>query len=149
MNTLYQLVRRNMKLYLRDKASVFFSFLSAIIIILMYALFIGRLQQNGLENEFGDVEGISFLVNTWIMAGVLTVTTVTVPLGILGNMVNDREKGKINDFYTAPIDRKILALSYLISAWIVSFIMVFANMIVGQLYVVSQGTSSALLCSTP
>lgn len=136
MRTLTQLVKRNMLLYLRDRASVFFSFLSVIIIILMYMLFIGRLQRNGIGV---DVEGIDWLVSSWIMAGILTVTTVTVPLGILGTMISDRESGKIGDFYTAPIDRKILALSYLISAWIIGFVMVFANLIVGQLYVLSQG----------
>ena len=139
MNTLFQLVKRNTLLYLRDKSSVFFSFLSVIIIIVMYVLFIGRLQRNGVMSATGDVEGLDWLISSWIMAGILTVTTVTVPLGALGTMIADRETKKISDFYTAPIDRKILTLSYLISSWIIGFMMVLVNLFVGQLYVLSQG----------
>jgi multidrug/hemolysin transport system permease protein len=139
MRILTQLVKRNLLLYLRDKASVFFSFLSVIIIIVMYMLFIGRLQRNGMISTAGDVAGLDWLVSSWIMAGILTVTTVTVPLGALGTMITDRQTKKISDFYTAPIDRKILALSYLVSAWVIGFIMVTVNLFVGQLYVLSQG----------
>jgi multidrug/hemolysin transport system permease protein len=136
---LRQLIKRNLLLYLRDKASVFFSFLSVIIIVIMYTLFLGNLQRSGIEYTTGPVDGLDWLVSSWIMAGILTVSTVTVPLGILGTMIADRETGKISDFYTAPIDRKILALSYLISSWIIGFIMVFLNLMVGQAYVLTQG----------
>lgn len=139
MAILYQLVKRNTLLYLRDKASVFFSFLSVIIIIFMYVLFLGRLQRNGLADISTDVEGISWMISSWIMAGILTVSTVTVPLGALGSMIEDRADKKISDFYTSPIDRRVLALSYLISSWIIGFMMVFLNLIIGQVYVLTQG----------
>ena len=139
MKILYQLVKRNTLLYLRDKASVFFSFLSVIIIILMYILFLGKMQSDNLADAFVGVEGIDWLVSSWIMAGVLTVSTITVPLGALGNLINDRDKGLINDFYTSPINRNILALSYLISAWVIAVLMVSINFIVGQIYVLSSG----------
>jgi len=131
--------KRNTKLYLRDRAAVFFSFLSVIIIIVMYVLFLGRINLDNLPAEVQEVEGIEWLVNSWIMAGLLTVSTVTVPLGALGILIHDRQHGKINDFYTSPIDRKVLALSYLISAWVIGFIMVFLNFVVGQIYIVLSG----------
>ena len=139
MNVLIQLVKRNIKLYLRDKMGVFFSFLSVIIIVVMYVLFLGQMQIDNLTNEFGNIDGIGWLVSSWIMAGILTVSTVTVPLASLGRLIQDRHEGMINDFYTSPIDRRILALSYLISSWIIAFIMVFLNFIVGQIYVLSTG----------
>jgi len=139
MNILYQLVKRNTKLYLRDRAAVFFSFLSVMIIIVLYVLFLGKVNLDNLPDEIKEVEGIEWLVNSWIMAGLLTVSTVTVPLGALGILIHDRQYGKINDFYTSPIDRKILALSYLISAWVIGFIMVFLNFIVGQVYIFVSG----------
>lgn len=139
MNILYQLVVRNLRLYLRDKAAVFFSFLSVIIIILLYVLFLGAMQIDSLSSYFGVVDGIDWLVSSWIMAGLLTVSTVTVPLTAIGTLIQDRENGMIMDFYTSPIDRRILALSYLISSWIIGFIMVVFNFIIGQLYVVFNG----------
>ena len=139
MNILYQLVLRNTRLYLRDKAAVFFSFLSVIIIIFMYVLFLGKMQEDSLAEAYNNIEGIDWLVSSWIMAGILTVSTVTVPLSALGTLINDRATGVLNDFYTSPIDRKILALGYLISAWVISFIMVTFNFIIGQIYVVIMG----------
>ncbi len=148
MNILYQLVIRNLRLYLRDKAAVFFSFLSVIIIILLYVLFLGAMQEDSLASYFGDVEGIDWLVSSWIMAGILTVSTVTVPLTVIGTLIQDREKGMMADFYTSPIDRRILALSYLVSSWIIALIMVIFNFIIGQLYVVSTGGEFLTLIPT-
>ena len=139
MHVLFQLVKRNVLLFLRDKASVFFSFLSVIIIILMYALFLGKMQIDNLTERFPDVEGIDWLVSSWIMAGLLTVSTITVPLGALGNLINDKDKGLINDFYSSPINRNVLTLSYLVSAWIIGFMMVLLNLVIGQIYVLSSG----------
>lgn len=42
MTILKMMIIRNLKLYLRDKAAVFFSFLSVIIILALYILFILR-----------------------------------------------------------------------------------------------------------
>lgn len=139
MAVLYQLVLRNLRRYLRDKAAVFFSFLSVIIILALYILFLGKMQSDSLASEMGDVEGLDWLVSAWIMSGILMVSTVTVPLGAIGNLIDDRADGLLNDFYTSPISRNTLALSYLISAWVIGFIMVLVNYIVGQIYVVSQG----------
>ncbi|MBI9097623.1 MAG: ABC transporter permease [Spirochaetaceae bacterium] len=139
MMVLIQLVKRNVLLYLRDRASVFFSFLSVIIIVIMYALFLGNMQINNLGESLGNLEGIDWLVSSWIMAGILTVSTVTVPLGVLGTLIHDRESGRINDFYISPIERKILALSYLMSSWVVAFFMVLLNLVIGLFYVLLNG----------
>lgn len=139
MNVLYQLVLRNVKLYLRDKAAVFFSFLSVIIILALYILFLGELQRSNLPQEVSSLEDGPWLISSWIMAGILTVSTVTVPLGAVGNLIDDRADGLLNDFYTSPISRNILALSYLISAWVIGFIMVMFNFVIGQIYVIMEG----------
>ena len=81
MSTTWSLTGRNLKLFFRDRASVFFSLLSVIIIIGLYALFLGNIQVQELEDRVGrDVPGAAWLVNTWILAGILAVSTVTVSL---------------------------------------------------------------------
>ena len=139
MNVLYQLILRNIRLYLRDKAAVFFSFLSVIIILVLYILFLGEMQRSNLPAEVLNLDGGDWLVSSWIMAGILTVSTVTVPLGAVGNLIDDRADGLLNDFYTSPIGRNTLALSYLISAWVIGFVMVMFNLVIGQIYVLTQG----------
>ncbi len=139
MKVLVELVKRNVKLYLRDKAAVFFSFLSVIIILLLYILFLGKMQVDAIDSNFGEGPYNAWLVSSWIMAGILTVSTITVPLGAVGNLIDDRHNKILDDFYASPINRSTLALSYLISAWVIGFIMVFFNLIVGQIYCVLQG----------
>ena len=136
---LFALVKRNLKKYLRDRAAVFFSFLSVIIILLLYILFLGQMQIDTLTNEIGDIDGIGWLVGAWIMSGILMVSTVTVPLGSIGGLIDDRADQILDDFYVSPISRNKLALSYLISSWIIAFIMVFFNLIIGQIYILSLG----------
>ena len=138
-NVLISLVKRNLKIYLRDKASVFFSFLSVIIILLLYILFLGKMQVDNLTVAMGDIPGLAWLISAWIMSGILMVSTVTVPLGAIGNLIDDRANHVLDDFYVSPISRHQLALSYLISAWVIGFIMVLFNLIIGQIYVISQG----------
>ncbi|MBU1020232.1 MAG: ABC transporter permease, partial [Firmicutes bacterium] len=99
----------------------------------------GKMQQDNLANNFPGVDGIDWLVSSWIMAGIITVSTVTVPLSAIGTLINDRTTGVLNDFYTSPVNRNLLALSYLISAWFIAFVMVFFNFIIGQVYVLSTG----------
>jgi multidrug/hemolysin transport system permease protein len=138
MNVLYQLVLRNLRLFLRDKAAVFFSLLSVIIILGMYILFLGKMQSDNIAELVPGDDG-PWLIATWIMAGILTVSTVTVPVSAVGNLIDDRADGLLNDFYTSPINRNILALSYLIGAWVIGFVMVMVNLVIGQVYVLSQG----------
>jgi multidrug/hemolysin transport system permease protein len=148
MAILFQLILRNLRRYLRDRAAVFFSFLSVIIILALYILFLGKMQSDNLAREMGDIEGINWLVSAWIMAGILMVSTVTVPLGAIGNLIDDRADGLLNDFYTSPISRNTLALSYLISAWVIGLVMVLVNFVVGQIYVLSQGGELMSLMTT-
>ena len=139
MKILLQLIKRNSLLYLRDRESVFFSFLSVIIIIVLYILFLGKMQESNLSNAYGEIPGIRWLTSSWIMAGILSVSTVTVPLASLGTLIKDRECGMISDFYTSPVSRRILTLGYLVSSWVVSFFMVALNLVIGQIYVLSNG----------
>jgi multidrug/hemolysin transport system permease protein len=139
MNILFGLVKRNVRLYLRDKAAVFFSFLSIIIILLLYILFLGKMQNDIVAENFGPNPNNAWLTTSWIMAGILTVSTITVPLGAVGNLIDDRHNQILNDFYVSPINRNTLALSYLISAWVIGALMVTLNLVIGLGYVVLQG----------
>ena len=45
---LWLLTRRNLKIFLKDKANVFFSLLAPLIVLVLYVLFLGRIQEDGL-----------------------------------------------------------------------------------------------------
>ena len=89
---------RNLKIFFRDKASVFFSFLSVIIIIGLYVLFLGDVITAGMD----EMPGVRFLMDSWIASGLMAVTSITSTMGAFGIMVEDRARKNSRDFLTAP-----------------------------------------------
>ena len=71
------LVKRNLLIFFRDRGSVFFSLLGVLIIIGLYVLFLGDI----MVKDLGDLPGARFLMDSWIMSGLLAVTPVTTSLG--------------------------------------------------------------------
>ena len=84
------LLMRNLRVYFRDKASVFFSLLSVLIIILLYALFLGDAWSSG--SIFQGRQGVKHMIVSWSMAGLLAVGSVTSTMGAYGVMVEDRAR---------------------------------------------------------
>jgi len=135
-----KLISRNLKLYFRDRSSVFFSLLSVIIIIALYAMFLGDMQVKEIEQSAGrTVEGARWLVNAWILAGIIAVSTVTVSLGAYGTMVDDMHSGQIKDFFTAPIKRTEMVAGYMISSALISFIMNMIALVISEAYITLSG----------
>ncbi|MDD3365575.1 MAG: ABC transporter permease [Syntrophomonas sp.] len=139
MNIILIFAKRNIKMFFRDKASVFFSFLAIFIIIGLYALFLGDMQVKNLKATVGDVKGIRFLVDTWIMAGIIAVNTVTITLGAFGIMVQDESKKIMKDFLVAPIKRSSLVASYVLSSWVIGFVITIIAFFAGEAYIVLSG----------
>lgn len=139
MTGLQNLIRRNLWVFFRDRSAVFFSFLSVIIIIALYALFLADTQVKSLESMVGDADGIRFLVDSWIMGGLLAVNTVTVSLGALAVMVRDQETKALRDFMTAPIRRTTIVFSYIISAFIIGVLITVVGLFVMELYITISG----------
>lgn len=136
---LLKLIERNLKRYLKDTMGVFFSFLSVIMIIVMYAVFLGDNTLANVRNSVGDIPYVEPLVMSWLMAGIAFISTVTVPVSVLGLFSEDRSLKTLDDFYTSPIPRSTFILSYLISSVIITTIMSTLNFVGGQLYILSLG----------
>ncbi|WOV86850.1 ABC transporter permease [Sporosarcina oncorhynchi] len=110
-------VKRNMLIYARDKSAVFFSLLSVLILIGLYVFFLGDLIAGGLP----DFPAKNWLLLSWIIAGVLSVTSVTTTLGAFGIMVEDKANQAYKDFDVAPIKRSTLLGGYIISSLSIGF----------------------------
>ena len=136
------LIKRNLKVFFRDRASVFFSLLSVLIIFGMYVLFLGDIWASNLPK----VPGARALTDSWIMAGILAVTSVTTVMGAFGTMVDDRAHKIIKDFNASPISKGKIAGGYVLSSFLVGVLMTLVAFVLSQLYVASRG--GALLSLT-
>lgn len=124
------MVKRNLKIYFQDKASVFFSMLSVIIIFALYIFFIGDSISSGLK----FLPHPNRLMRAWMLAGMLASASITTSLGAYGVMISDRENKTIKDFYSSPVSRQQIAGGYIITGFIISIIMSIFTLIFGEIY---------------
>jgi multidrug/hemolysin transport system permease protein len=129
------LISRNLKVFFRDKASVFFSLLAVIIIIGLYILFLGDV----IGGNLPKVPGARSLTDHWIMAGLLAVSSITTVMGAFGTMVDDRAHKIIKDFNASPVSRGKVAGGYVLSSFIVGTIMTLLMLALSEVYIVSRG----------
>ena len=79
----WNLLKRNLKVFFRDKSSVFFSLLAVFIIIGLYVLFLRDTIMTGFEGMGDDAV---HMLDNWIMAGMLAVTAITTTMGAFGTV---------------------------------------------------------------
>ncbi len=127
--------KRNLLIFFRDKAAVFFSLLAVFIIIGLYALFLGDVWVSGFEG----MSGVRYLMDSWIMAGLLAVTSVTTTMGAFGIMVDDKTKKIIKDISSSPLKRGKIAGGYILSSYLIGCIMSFITLALAEIYVVANG----------
>ena len=128
-------MKRNLLVFFKDKASVFFSLLSVFIIIGMYALFLGDVWTSSMT----DVPNARNIMDCWIVAGLIAVTSVTTTMGAFGTMVEDKSKKIIKDFQSSPMPRVSIAGGYILSAFVIGVIMCVVALVLCQLYLLSGG----------
>lgn len=131
------LIKRNLKIFFRDKTAVFFSLLAVFIVIGLYILFLG----NVMVQNYQDIPEARFLLDSWIMAGLLGVTTVTTTMGALGVVVQDKATKIYRDFKASPISRQSLIIGYASSSLIIGLIMTTVAFILAEIYIVIYGGS--------
>lgn len=126
---------RNLKVFFKDKSAVFFSLLAVFIIIGLYALFLGDTFTEG----FKDISGARYLMDSWIVAGLLAVTSVTTTMGAFEIMVQDKANKINKDFVASPINNRSIVGGYIFSAIIIGIIMSLVALVLSEIYIISNG----------
>ncbi|GKX67165.1 ABC transporter permease [Inconstantimicrobium mannanitabidum] len=142
MKTVMMLTKRNILLYLKDKTTVFFSLLSMFIIIGLMVIFLGKMN---VDNVLGlvSVERVkaTFLVNSWVMAGIIVVNSVTVTLAVVGIMIEDEDKKRMGAFWVSPVSKFKLTLGYILAAFAMGCVLCFITIGVSEIYIGLTGGS--------
>ena len=130
------LIKRNIKIYLRNRGAWLASLLTVFIIIGLYALFLGDQLSRGFEGI--GLEEPRLLTDSWIMAGIISIMPLSISLGAV-SIVSDRSKGLIKDFYCSPISRSKITLGYILSLAIISFLITVIGFALGEIYITANG----------
>ena len=118
------LIKRNLLLFFRDRANVFFSMLAVIIAIMLYILFLADLMAGAIGGEMIDAtpEQIRLVISGMILSGTVAMATISSCLNATARMVIDKDD-VAKDFFVSPISRSKLMFGYVISSGIIGFIM--------------------------
>lgn len=135
MNGVLALARRCCLCYFRDKASVLFSMMAALIVLLLYLLFL----RDMLISNYPDIDGMSHLVDAWVLSGMLSIVSVTSCTGVLQTMITDRTEGRDSDILVTPMGPFQVAGGYILSTFLVGLIMSFAVFVIAIAYLALTG----------
>ena len=136
------LAKRNLLLYFRDKATVFFSLLAPLIILMLYVLFLGDIQTQSVLSSIPEGATVSDkavrgFVDAWMLAGVVSVSCLTVSLNCMTTMVSDRKNRITDDYLTAPVSQATVTMSYFVSFLAVTLLVSVAIYAVALAYFMS------------
>lgn len=128
------LVKRNLTYNVRDRVAFALSFLSVIILLVIYKAFLSDFQLDELKKASGSSivsqSGID-MVNFWLVAGLIVVISITTTLSGFGVMVEDKETKKIEDFKLSGISSLKLMVSYYITSFILGIIILILAILLG------------------
>lgn len=142
------LCARNFKIYLRDGGSIFFSFLSMIIVIGLMLIFLGDVTVNSVVDAIGqfpgrdaanDLENAKDIIFLWTTAGILAINGATVTLAFYSNMIKDRNGNRLNSIMVMPISRSVIVAGYIASSWVISVVMGMVALVVIEIIGVLKG----------
>lgn len=141
---LMHLTKRNMKIFLIDRVRVFFALLAPLIVLLLYVLFLGDIQVNSVM--YSIPQGITVsenavhaYVDTWMLAGVLSIACISVSLSANTVMVEDKTKGILNDFLSSPVKRWVITASYFLYNFFTTIIILGVTFGICLIYLVVSG----------
>jgi len=136
------LIKRNLLLFFRDRANVFFSMLAVIIVIMLYIIFLADLMVGAVEGEivYATAADIRLVISGIILSGTIAVATISSSLNASARMVIDRED-VAKDFFISPISRSKLMFGYVISSGIIGFIMSGIALVTTIIYLSLSGGS--------
>lgn len=127
MNGLGALIKRNCKLFFRDKGMFFTSLITPAILLVLYATFLGNVYRDSFSSAMPDYFTVSDqLINATVggelFSSLLAVCCVTVAFCSNMLMVQDKVSGARRDLTMTPVKKSTLAMGYYTATFISTLI---------------------------
>lgn len=155
-STLGILIKRNTKMFFKDKGLFFTSLITPLILLLLYGTFLSNVYKDsflmGIPEGFDVSEKIiDGVVGGQLFSSLMAVSCITVAFCSNMLMVQDKVTGSVNDLRVSPVKSSVLAIGYYVSTLISTFIVCFVAVGACLIYVACTGwymsaTDVALVC---
>lgn len=145
MKTFFVMLKRNVKLFFKDKGLFFTSLITPLILLVLYATFLSNVYENAfveqlkVSNLVVDQSLVNGLVSGQLFSSLLAVSCVTVSFCSNMLMVQDKVSGARKDLLMSPVKRSTLAYSYYFASAISTLLICFVAMIATLVYVAVIG----------
>lgn len=144
MKTELALIKRNVKLFFKDKGMFFTALITPAILLVLYATFLGNVYRDSFTA--GLPEGMALsdkiidgFVGGQLISSILAVSCVTVAFCSNFLMVQDRANGTVKDLRISPVRSSTLSLSYYLATLISTLIVCFTAAVICIIYVAIVG----------
>ncbi len=143
MTGLGNLIKRNCKLFFKDKGLFFTAMITPLILLMLYATFLAKLYRDSFVSGFVDFSVpdtlIDAIVGGQLLSSLLAVCCVTVAFCSNMLMVQDKVNGSGKDLTMTPVKKSTMALGYYVSTAISTLIICYVATGASLLYVASVG----------
>jgi len=144
MNTVLMLVKRNTKIFFKDRGMFFTSLVTPAILLVLYTTFLRGLYRDTFISNIPEGFKVSdsiidALVSGQLISSILAVSCVTVAFCSNFLMVQDKYNGTIKDLTIAPLRPHVLAVSYYAANLISTLIICYAAYFISIAYVMAIG----------
>lgn len=142
---MFSLISRNTKCYFKNKLTFFMSLITPLILFVLYVTFLRNVYIDSFKNiseEFEvaiDSKVLNGITGAWLMSSILSVSSLTVAFCSNIIMVEDKMNSTVNDFNVSPVHKTAIAVSYFISNFFVTFIVIMTIMLIGHIYLAIIG----------
>ena len=132
MTGLGALIRRNTKLYFKDKGMFFTSLITPLILLVLYSTFLSNVYEESFRSVLEAADAtvpdklIGGCVGGELISSLLAVSCITVAFCSNLLMVQDKITGARRDLTIAPVKPGTLALSYYLSTLLSTLLICFA-----------------------
>ena len=144
MTGLGNLIKRNSKLFFKDKGMFFTSLITPVILLVLYATFLAKVYRDSFasaipEYFFVPDKLIDATVGGELISSLLAVCCVTVAFCSNMLMVQDKVSGARRDLTITPVRKSTLALGYYIATAMSTLIICFIAAGAGFIYLANIG----------
>lgn len=144
MNAIFAMIKRNMKLFFKDKGMFFTALITPGILLILYATFLGNIYEDSFYAGLPDTitlpeKVINGLVGGQLISSILAVSCVTVAFCANNLMVQDRSNGSIKDLKISPVKSSVLAISYYAATLLSTLIICLSATVICLVYVGAIG----------
>ncbi len=144
MSAFVSLVKRNCKIFFKDKGMFFTSLITPAILLVLYVTFLGNVYRDSFTASLNglielDEKLINGVVGGELVSSLLAVSSVTVAFCSNLLMVYDKVSGAKKDLTMTPLKKSTLALSYYVATVISTLIVNFIALGISLIYLSAVG----------